>query len=173
MPGPSLLAEECQNPTIFNSNAKGWMHACIIRGSNTSLWISLQRQNARAKFAGWRMPKPNKIQQQCQGLHACMHHQRIKHLRVDQSAITKCQSQVFWLKKNNNNNNNNKKRVLARSSSSCFLPPTAFDDVVHGCQGDFNPILIHDFAWSKDLPATHPHDDAWFKPIFSTISEPF
>jgi hypothetical protein len=23
MPGPSLLAEECQNPTIFHSNAKG------------------------------------------------------------------------------------------------------------------------------------------------------
>jgi hypothetical protein len=85
-----------------------------------------------------------------------MHHQRIKHLRVDQSAITECQSQVFWLKKKKNK----KKRVLARSLSSSFLPPTAFDDVVHGCQGDFNPILIHDLAWSKDLPATHPHDDA-------------
>ncbi len=93
-----------------------------------------------------------------------MHHQRIQHLRVDQSAITKCQSQVFWLKKKKKKNNN-KKRVLARSSSSCFLPPTTFDDVVHGCQGDFNPILIH------DLTATHPHDDAWFKPIFSTISD--
>jgi hypothetical protein len=42
MPGPSLLAEECQNPTRFNSNAKGCMHACIIRGSNTCVWISLQ-----------------------------------------------------------------------------------------------------------------------------------